>query len=505
MNPGPQVTVPPDGVSRRQLLRWGGGLAAGALGLPMLSACTGSGEAPDQGADPGDSADGPVTLAWWDHFRPLTSLFEDDLFASYSKAHSNVTIERRQMDGGELGQALQLARRSKQLPDVHSTAGLETAAAVLVESGWFQPIDDAIEIDKTPVKDYIFDGIHRFDGKVYTLPLFSSQFHQMSTWTNTELLKKADVDPTDGPRTWDDYRAAVKKIDKGTPDDVHGIFWPMKEPEYLTEKINTLAQVAGAPGMIDWHTGEYVMATDPFFEAMEFMLALQKDGVMHPASASMGQRDARARWAAGEAALYAWGPWIIGGLMVEEADAVERGMSVWQVPAPGASPAPIYSGPSGGSFWVSDQSKNPRVAADLLGQMVTEDFFRQLAARMDQPPILEEVVADADVHDAYRKNIEYFASDMRLSPVPEVRNPGVVDVIVEMRDIHPNPGEIVQAVLTGSTRDYRKAFKEYADKMTKERDRAIKVATTKGTEVSRADWVFDNWQPDQDFTQDQYK
>ncbi|TWD74913.1 carbohydrate ABC transporter substrate-binding protein (CUT1 family) [Kribbella amoyensis] len=489
--------------SRRAFLRTAGGVA---LGIPLLSACTGSGESSQSaGADPSDSAAGPVTVTWWDHYRPLTELFEKKLFVEYKKDHGNVTLQRRQLDPADLGQALQLARRSNQLPDVHSTAGLGGSAAALVTNGWFQPLDDLIDLANNPLKDYLYDGIHRFDGKVYTFPVFSGNWHDSTTWVNTALVKRAGLDPEQSPKTWDEYRAAIRTIDQKTPDSVHGLLLPMKDTDYLAGKLNAFAQMAGAPGQTDWKTGETIVATDPFFEAMEFLLALQKDGVLHPASSSLGPRDARARWAAGEAALFAWGPWFIGGLMVEESPAVKRGISAWQIPAPTAQRGIVYVSPSPGSFFVSDQAKNPKVAADVMARMTTPEFAAQLATRMDQPPILTDAVAKAEVHPAYRKNVEFFQQDVRIAPVPEVRNAGVAKVLAEMRDVHPSPGEIVQAVLTGSTKDYKAALKQYADKATAERKRAIDAAKKKGAEVSDADWVFDNWQPGQDYTQSSYK
>jgi multiple sugar transport system substrate-binding protein len=491
-----------DRPTRRNVLRTAGGVA---LGLPFLNACTGGGQSAEKASSPAGEPTGPVTVQWWDQFRPLTELFEQKLFAGYHKDHPNVTVKRRQLDAPDLAQALQLAKRSNQLPDVHSTAGLTTTAAALVANGWFQPIDDFFDIDSTPLKDFVYDGIHRFDGKLYTFPIFSGQWHDSTSWVNTALVKQAGLDPEKSPATWDEYRAALRTIDQKTPDKVHGLLLPMKDTAYLGGKLNAFAQMAGAPGETDWKTGDLVLASDPFHQAMEFLLALKADGVLHPASTSLGPRDARARWAAGEAALFPWGPWFIGGLMVEESPAVKRGIAAWQIPAPTTQRGKVYVGPSTGSFWVSSQAKNPRTAADIQSRMATPDFAKQLAARMDQPPILIDMVAQADVHPAYKQNIEYFKQDVLMQPVPQVRNGDVAKVLAEMRDVHPDPGEIVQAVLTGSTTDYKAAFKQYADKATAERDRAITVAKKKGAQVSGDDWVFDNWEPGRDYTQAQYK
>ncbi|CAM3400174.1 ABC transporter substrate-binding protein [Occultella aeris] len=479
-------------INRRGFL---GTVGAGSLGA-LLAACTGGGQSSDaQSADDG-------VLQWWDQFRPLTSMLETSLFEPYTAANSGITIERRQMDPPDLGQALQVARRSNQMPDVHSLAGLEATPAALVSEDWFQPIGGQADFESTEIADQLFDGLHRFDGEIYSVPLFSGRFHEATPWVNTELLGQAGIDPAQSPATWDELRATAQQItDKA---GVPGLLVPTKEVPYLTALVNRLAQSAGAPGGIDWTTGAYVFNSQPFIDALEFLVSLQQDGVVHPSSASMGARDARARWAAGEAAIYPWGPWIIGGLMVDEPEAVERGIDAWQLPCPETTRNVIHSGPGAGVFWVSNESQQPQIAAELLLQMSSREFQAQLASAMDQPPALIDVVAEADVHPAYARNIAYMSEDVRISPVPETGNPSTWRVAAESQDIHPNLGEIAQAILTGSSSDIRGELTTFNDAMSAERDRAIAAVADEGAEVSIQDWVFANWDASQDYDQAAY-
>jgi multiple sugar transport system substrate-binding protein len=471
--------------------------AVGVGGLTaMLAACTGGGQSAQEAA----KDDG--TLQWWDQFRPLTGMLEASLFTPYMKANSGVTIERRQMEGVDLAQAIQVARRSNQMPDVHSLAGLQATPAALVSEGWFQSIGAHADFEGSALGDQLFDGIHRFDGEVYSVPLFSGRFHEATPWVNTELVGRADVDPAESPATWDDLRATAKRITDKT--GVHGLVVPLKEVPYLTTLVTALAQSAGAPGPIDWRTGEYVYSSQPFVDALEFLVSLQEDGVVHPSSASMGARDARARWAAGEAGIYPWGPWIIGGLMVDEPEAVERGIDAWRLPGAETTRHPIGRGPGVGVFWVNQESQQVPDAAELLLQMSSREFQVQLASAMDQPPALIDVVAEADVHPAYARNIEHLAKDVRISPVPEVGNPSTWRVAAEMKDIHPDLGEIAQAVLTGSGGDIKGELTKLNDAMSAERDRAITVVRDDGADVGLEDWVFANWDPATDYDQAAY-
>ncbi|MFG1978133.1 ABC transporter substrate-binding protein [Nonomuraea fuscirosea] len=481
-------------VSRRQFL---GGASAAALAA-ALTACTGGGQTSRRSQATGNA------LQWWDQFRPLTKMLESDLFTPYEQAHNGVTIERRQMDGPDMGQALQVARRSNQMPDVHSLAGLGTVSpAALVSAGWFQPIGKLAGFDTSPIAGQLYDGIHRFNGDIYSFAPFSGRSHEAVPWFNTALLKEAKVDPEDEPATWDDLRAVARRLTKG---DVYGMVIPLKDPVYLELLVHRLAMTAGAPGpgAVDWATGEYVHDSQPYINAVEFLVSLQKDKVVHPASASMGPRDARARWAAGQAAIYPWGAWFVGGLRVDEPEAVERGVGVWHIPCPETTRNFVYSAPAPGTFWVSNQSKKAKTAAEVLLQMTTKEFQLKLATAMDQPPALADLVKEAEVHPAYRQCVASFQDDVRIGPVPEVGTPGVWQVLAEMRDVKPDLGDIVQSVLTGSGSDVGGQLRRYKDQLSAERERAVKAVSEKGVQVGLDAWVFANWDRKKDYEQQDY-
>ncbi|MFC5834203.1 ABC transporter substrate-binding protein [Nonomuraea insulae] len=490
----------PSDISRRRLF---GGAGAAVLAA-ALAGCTGGGQLSQKSASGGSGA-----LQWWDQFRPLTKMLQNDLFAPFMKAHAGVTIERRQMDAPELGQALQVGRRSNQMPDVHSLAGLGgISPAALVSQGWFQPIGKLADFAGSPVGDSLYDGIHRFNDEVYSFPPFSGRWHEAVPWFNTAMLKQAGVDPEEEPGTWDKLREIARKVTKGNDSGAYGIVVPSKETEYLQILVNRLAMTAGAPGpgAIDWATGEYIYDSQPYIDAIEFLLALQKDKVVHPASASMGARDARARWAAGQAGIYLWGAWFIGGLLVDEPEAVERGVGTWHIPCPETTRNFVYNPPAGGTFWVSSQSKQAKTAAEVMLQMTTKEFQTKLAAAMDQPPALAaEVIDQAEVHASYKKCVNNFADDVRIGPAPEVGTPGVWQVLAEMRDIHPNLGDIVQSALTGSATDVGGQLRRFNDQISAERERAVKaVREEKGVEVDLKAWVFANWDRKADYEQKSY-
>lgn len=481
-------------IGRRQVL---GASGAGAVAL-ALAACTGGGQSAREASE---APVGDGTLQWWDQFRPLTGTFEDELFDPFMSENSEITIERQQLDPQDLGQALQIARRSSQLPDVHSLAGLDSSPAALLSNGWFQPIGEFADFESTEIADQLLDGIHRFDGELYSVPMFSGRWHENVPWYNTALMEAAGIDPAEEPATWDELRDITRRVMDGA--DTEGIFVPGQDPAYLNQLVTRLAQTAGAPGTIDWTSGEYIQDTQPFLDTFEFLKSLLDDGLLHSASPSMGPRDARARWAAGEAAIYPWGAWFIGGLMVDEPEAVERGISCWHLPGPENERNTIYSGPPGGVFWVSADAREPEAASQLLHRMSTREFQAALARAMDQPPAMLEVVEEADVHPAYAECISFFEDDVLIAPSPEAGQPGVWRVAAEMRDIRPHAGDLLQSMLAGEDVDVKGGLTHFRDAVSQERDRAIE-SVQKDAEIDLGAWVFENWDPTRDYEQSDY-
>lgn len=492
-------------LSRRELLRYGGILGGSAALAPMLGACTGSGGADNTNtpAPTRSFPSEPIAIEWWDEDAPLVDFLEKTLIPAYQQKRTNVTVKHTMT--AELDKALQTARRTDQLPDIldiplamRTVAGSGSSTASVVEDGWVQPISDYVDFEGLYVNDFIYDGFHRFDGKVYSFPLYDQRWHETNPRLNTKLFDQANV-AFDEPATWDDLRSVLRDVSKAT--DKPGVLFPMKNPGYVRLQLENLAQLAGAPGPgIDMTTGEYVWDSQPFLDAMEFLVALQKDGLIHQASAGLDTQQALPRMAAGEAVCYfigpAVGPWLAatGAASMEEA-----GFDVWRMPGPGSDRGLIHKGPPMGQYWVSSASPNPDVCADLLIELTSDETYRTLAKSMIQAPIKTEIVQEIDVDPVFAKSIETNVEDVRILPIPEGNNPDVAKVLTEIQAIAPDPGAIVAAVLTGANDDYAGALKKYNDDVATERERALKVAQGEGADVSIEDWAFPDWNPNDNY------
>lgn len=477
-------------MDRRKLVKYAGAAAASTAMLPYAASTL---------------AQDDITLQWWDHYAPLEGLLQE-IFDAYSAENPNVTLEHQLYNLPELGQSLQLAFNSGQAPDVHAIASLMVPTARLVEDGWFTPIEDYVsdEFKQRFPEAALLDGLHRFDDKLYSFPMFSFRSHSTTLWFNKSLVEEAGVDPEVGPETWDEFRKTAATITENGGGQVFGWIQAIGLTERFGTQITQLAQTAGASGEIDWLTGEYAYHTEPFLQAIEFLLSMQQDGSLFPASTTLDSRTARARFSTGAAGLNFDGPWCIGVIANDYAEFADQ-VNASHIPVPDLStPNYVTRGPVGGDFWVSSQSEHPEIGAAILEGFNTPEFYVRLAEQMDQPPLDISAVQEADVHPSYKRALEAYEERVRLAPVPEVGNPAVSEVASRMTDIRPNLGEIAQSIFTGDVTDIPATLKDYSDKMTAERDRAIAEAQGEGFEVSVDDWVFPNWELGTDYTSEKY-
>lgn len=443
--------------------------------------------------------EGDIVLQWWDHFQPLEPLHKK-VFEQYKAAHPNVSVEHTVFNPPEQGKALQLAYPNNQAPDVHSLAGINFPAAALVDEGWFTPLDEYVTDEwknSLPAGSFI-EGHNTFDGKIYSFPIFSFRQYVNLLWYNKQLVEQAGVDPVNDFATWDGVRAAAKKITDQGGGSVFGWIEGISFVDRMRDHIVDAAMGAGSPGVIDFKTGEYQYNTDPFVNAVEWWVAMANDGSLFPGSTTLDMRNARARWVTGVAGIFFDGPWNPGSVLSID-PAFMDSLGVAPNPTPDGKPGFIGRNPSFPEFWVSSQTKNPKHAVGLVTMLTSREHNIGLAERMDQPPLMLDVVEEANVHPTYKQSIQYFSDTARLQPVPQIRNPFVNDVTAAMKDIHPNMGEIIQGAISGEVKDIRGALTTYNDAMTAEREAAIKTVNDKGGKVSIEDWVFSDWVRGEDY------
>lgn len=487
---------PLDSFSRRRLLA-AAGLTAGTA---ALAGCGG-------GSSGGKSTASGDKLTWWDHQGNQRTLHQET-FTTFAKEPGGMQVEYTFRNASKMGQALQLAKQSNQLPDVHTNAGLEISAPELIAGGWVAPLELSDAAMKR-MKPYLVDGIHVFDGKVYSFPQFNFRTYASATWFNLELVKKAGLDPDKPPTTYDEFRAAATAVRDKAGGSVYGWIWNAGMPARMSDQVDKLAQAAGFEGGGGrlFSTGEFAFDSDPYLTVIEFLLAMSKDKLLFPGSTTFSDQIARARWVTGVAGYYIDGPWN-PGVVRESFPKFKDSLGVGPILVPDAgTPARTYAGPQGGVFWVSpDRKEKQKTAANLLlsDHFTTTEYFTKLAGWMPQPPIDVKAIDASTAYPSYKKLVKWMAEQTFLAPVALIRNIDATKVSSETHTVQPNLGSIVQGVLTGDVKDAKKALKKLSDDTAKEFERALKAATAKGAKVSEDDYAFANWKPGTDYDKDMY-
>ncbi len=473
------------GLDRRTFL---GVTGLGAAATMIAGCSSGPSGQPQQSAE---------KLIWWDHFLP-TQEVEKKLFAKFAAGEGGVPVEYSVYDPAKMGQSLQLAKQSNQMPDVFTLAGVGSPVSSLQEQGWFAPItiDEAVRKDLPP--QTFLEGVNVFDGKVYGVPIFGGGTLDTLNWFNNELFTKAGLDPAKPPTGYDEVRAAARAIKQA---GAAGWIAPLQFTDRIGTQLHQLAEAAGSPsiGGIDLRTGEYVVDNENYLNAIEWWQAMQADGVLFAGSGSLNARTARARWATGVAGMFLDGAYCIGVVAQDFAAFADKvGVAQIPVPDPAGRPA-INQNFRGGAVFLSATSKVAEQAAKLLSTMVGRDAQLQMLTGMNGPALYSGIVEQADVHPMFKEAIRLIEQSVFLAPDPVVANPAVAKVTGAMKSVEPDLGTIVAGVMSGDVPDARAALAKLRDALTAERERAIKQAEGKGAKASVEDWTFPDWQRGQNY------
>lgn len=499
MTTGPSTTP-----SRRQFLALLGaaGAALAAAGCSTGSGASGAARSQEAGQGGGKSAGGK--LVWWDQLKPEEKL-QRKTFDAFTAA-GGPAVDYTVYNPDDLAKALPLAFNSKQMPDVFTIATLSAPTTVLLSNKWFSPLADQDTILKGLPDGTIVDGIHRFDGKLYSFPVFSFRQYDFLLWSNRSILQKAGIDPQAPLNSWDDVRAAARKVQKsGTA----GMLLPVKFAARMAGSVQQLAQAAGFPGVQDLargdglnlKTGEFAYDDDTYVQAIDFLLSFQKDGTLFPSSSSLDARAGRARWAAGASGYFFDGSWNVGVIGQDFKSFLDQ-LVVGRIPTPDGKEPVLAHSPKAGTFWVSSQSQQVDQASQLLQLFARKDYQSGLAEAMDGPPLDLDAVADSNAHETFKQAMKMFKDQVFLGPSPEARNPKVSAVIGAMADVQPDLGAIVQGAFSGQVKDVKGALAKLSDDTNAAREAAIAKV---GNGVTAADWKFDNWTPGTDYSTDKYK
>ncbi|USQ87938.1 extracellular solute-binding protein [Streptomyces phaeoluteigriseus] len=185
------------------------GIAATALVASLALAATACGGSDDSG----DSADGPVTITWWDTSNATNEApTYQALVKEFEAANKDVKVKYVNVPFDQAQNKFDTAAGSKGAPDVlRSEVGWTPAFA---KKGFFLPLDGTEALaDQAKFKPNLIEQA-KYEGKTYGVPIVTDT---LALVYNKALFAKAGL--TEAPKSWDDLKKAAATIKDKTGVD----------------------------------------------------------------------------------------------------------------------------------------------------------------------------------------------------------------------------------------------------------------------------------------------
>lgn len=503
-------------ISRRDFLRHS---AAGSLGLflashslPLAAQDSSIINIVDSGAM---ITSDPTTFRWVDS-GDQKAVFWNAFFEKYMEAHPNVSIQYDALPWNEIAQVVPLGVRNGTAHDVFQRP-LAVSLAQAVNEGWVTALDDIIpnfEAWKANFPGGVFvEGITGFNGKTYSFPATSNKRYGTHLLYNVEYLEEAGGDPQAGPLSVDEFVATAKKVTENGAGRYFGFIMGGNQVNRWGAIVREFSRMAGAISMpvgnfdVDMSTGVIPYTNPLYIEAINVLLRLRDDGSVFPGTLSMNAPEARARMPQGAAGMILQGPWNIPIWLRENPDFNFNiaGQPLLDPP----TLVPITVGPGGSNeihVYAEASDANKQIAGDVfhyLGTFEGQVAWATLVGAAD-PAIFADAIGEANMQPLERAALLMFNEQVRVGPSPIVRNAETAAVNLELRPITPNLAETVQGIYTDQIGDIEGALQDLADRANAELDRAIAAAVEKGAAVSRDDYIFPNWDANDDYGEEKY-
>lgn len=449
---------------------------------------------------------GDVQLRWMDS-GDMKARFFEDFFPAYEKKHPQISVRYDGTNWNQITEVVTLGVRNGTAPDVFQLPS-QITMGMAVSNGWIGAYDDIIpnfaEVKARYPAGAFADGVTDFGGKTYGMPLTGQQRINTLLLFNADLVRDLDVDLHTEILTWNQLREVAKAITTQGDGAYYGIIFGLAQPGGLSGPVNAMCQMAGVAGGadgIDLRTGRFNVTNPIVIEAIELMLAIKSDGSVHPDSVNLDAPGARARMPLGQAGLIIQGPWNIVPWRDENPD-FHLGLNL----PPQKDPNdiwPLSYGPGGSNTYVySSKTKLGPVIADVMSYLSTLEGQVQWGLRVGaaDPPAFPEAIAKLEIDELQQKALDLGTKYTVLRPEPAVRNPDVSKVYEVQVPATPTFSDTLVGLFTGQIREsVEQAMRKMEDRLEKSLEDAIAKARSRGAQVDRDDWVFDDWDPRQPY------
>ncbi|XVV09860.1 ABC transporter substrate-binding protein [Actinoplanes sp. CA-131856] len=342
-------------------------VALGALAA-TLAACSSN--------DAGDASEKSLEIVYW-NYGPAAEQGNKATADAFTAAHPDTKVSLTPVTGENWGtyyaNVATLIASGKR-PDLMVISG--EGAQFVHANKLIKPINDYLDKDaeaKTITSDIaqgLIDGF-TVKGDVVTL---TYGWNDMVVYYNTDVFKKAGVEPPKADWTWDDFAATAKKLtadtNKDGKTDRYGFTWASNE---IFPGI--MPWVANANGNLTSDDVCQATADTPqVTKAVTFLNKLITDGV---APAPMPMSDVFTRFQNGQVAMFGAGRWPIGTFLPAGFKAFDI-----QLYPKGDTYKTVFGG---AGYPILKSSKNPDLAWEYQKFTVSEEIEKQYVGTPEKP------------------------------------------------------------------------------------------------------------------------
>lgn len=331
--------------SRRNLLRWGAGLGAGAAFVPAFAACS---DNSNGGGEDGGRNGQKVTLSVVgfevspeEKGTPLDKAYKKFL-ADFHSAHPNITIDSKATPP-EFDTKIIVDLAAGTAPDLWSQDA--SSLAPIVSRKLLLDMRELMKVQPSLTTDRFFPSVLEInkqqDGALYGLP---NDFTPVVVYVNRDLFGKAKVDlPAEG-WTWDDQLALAQELtrdDKGRPPTDPGFDaskvkqWGYRASKYAYLWVYRVWQNGSDVLSPDYTTASGYLDSPATMDALQWYADLVRKHNVSPQPSVLDNMEQKssfdAQFLAGSFAMFDSGHWELVGLSATEGFS-EDAMTVVQQP-----------------------------------------------------------------------------------------------------------------------------------------------------------------------------
>ena len=450
-------------------------------------------------------------LTYWDYYVTQGPAVEAGI-ALFEEQNPDITINRTLVATSAYDEALNLAMQSGQGPDVFY---IRDQFLDFVDQGYLYDLSSFNDADAfkatfpTPEANFV-EGKNIIDGVLYTAPFGGPDFPWLQLYINADLYEQAGLVNEDGslklPVTWEDFVNNSRIVAQNT--DAYGAGFSMQQTwaaAWWYRVCNYSGQPYDAPGPLasfEVRTGEFTFASNPCYKTvLGGLRQMIVDGVMHPATVNLAVDDegARALFAEGAFAHLLGGVWIMSGW--EQTHPDFNNYVATHIPfTDGSSPKSYFgSGLGGTGYVINADTEHAEAAWRFFKFLHSADFARIWAEEGNGLLLLTpEPYEQYATNDAFA--YVFSSTDMtRLTPQYSVRNPDLAKVQSTL--IGASPEDVLVGYLAGQIDDLDGALADLDARLASALELGVADAQSAGLDVSMDDYLFPDWDPTQDYTE----